>query len=53
LVEGDKDGVVVILHEIAREVPEAWQKVEDRERRAINLCKPLDFDVETLKSGKF
>jgi regulator of RNase E activity RraA len=53
LIHADKHGVVVIPHEIAREVPAACQKVEDRERRIINFCKSPDFDVEALKTGKF
>ncbi len=53
LIHADKHGVIVIPHEIAREVPEACQKVEDRERRIINFCKSPDFDVEALKTGKF
>ena len=53
LIHADKHGVVVIPHEIAREVPAACQKVEDRERRTINFCKSPDFDVEALKTGNF
>jgi regulator of RNase E activity RraA len=53
LIHADKHGVVVIPHEIAREVPQACQAVEDRERRVINFCKSPDFDVEKLKSGQF
>lgn len=53
LIHADKHGVVVIPHEIARDVPKACQDVEDRERRIINFCKSPDFDVEKLKSGKF
>ena len=53
LIHADKHGVVVIPHEIAREVPAACQKVEDRERRTINFCKSPDFNVESLKTGNF
>ena len=53
LLHADKHGVVSIPHEIAREVPDACQKVEDGERRIINFCKSPDFDVEKLKTGKF
>ena len=53
LIHADKHGIVVIPYEIAREVPAACQKVEDRERRIINFCKSPDFDVEALKTGKF
>ena len=53
LIHADKHGVVVIPHEIAREVPRACQEVEDRERRIINFCKSPDFSVEALKTGRF
>ena len=53
LIHADKHGVVVIPAEIAREVPQACQTVEDRERRMINFCKSPDFDPEKLKSGQF
>lgn len=53
LIHADKHGVVVIPHEIAREVSRACQEVEDRERRIINFCKLAAFDVEKLKNGKF
>ncbi len=53
LIHADKHGVVVIPLEIAREVPQACQKVEDRERRIINFCKSPDFNVEALKKGDF
>ena len=53
LIHADKHGVVVIPAEIAREVPQACQSVEDRERRMINFCKSPEFDPEKLKSGKF
>ena len=53
LIHADKHGVVVIPHEIARDVPEAAQKVEDRERRIIDYCKSPDFNIDDFKTGKF
>lgn len=53
LIHADKHGVVIIPHEISREVPRACQEVEDRERRIINFCKSTGFDVVKLKSGQF
>ena len=50
LIHADKHGVVVIPHDITREVSRACQEVEDRERRIINFCKLADFDVEQLKT---
>ncbi len=53
LIHADKHGVVVIPHGIARDIAQACQAVEDRERRIINFCKSPGFDVEKLKSGQF
>jgi 4-hydroxy-4-methyl-2-oxoglutarate aldolase len=52
LIHADKHGVVVIPHEIARDVPRACQEVEDQERRIINFCKSPEFNIEALKTGK-
>ena len=49
LIHADKHGVVVIPHEIAREVPEACRRVQEEERRITNFCKSTDFSVEVLK----
>ena len=49
LIHADKHGVVVIPREIARQVPEACRKVEERERKIINFCKSSDFNAEALK----
>ena len=50
LIHADKHGVVVIPNEIARELPEACKKFENRERRIIDFCQSPDFDVETMKA---
>ena len=50
LIHADKHGVVVIPHEVAREVPAACQRVEDKERVIINYCKSPDFEVDILKT---
>ena len=50
LIHADKHGVVVIPHEIAREVPAACQRVEDKERVIINFCKSPEFEVKVLKT---
>lgn len=50
LIHADKHGVVIIPHEIAREVPEVCRKVEERERKIIDFCKLTDFEVEGLKT---
>ena len=50
LIHADKHGVVVIPHEIAREVPKACQRVEEKERRIIDFCRSSDFEVAVLKT---
>lgn len=49
LIMGDKHGVISIPLEIAGEVPQAAQMVEDWERRVINFCKSKEFTVDGLK----
>ena len=49
LIHADKHGVLVIPREIASEVAEAARRVEESERRLINLCKSPDFTMEKLK----
>ena len=53
LMHADKHGVVSIPLEIAREVAQAAQDVEDKERRIIDFCKSDGFRVEDLKSGTY
>jgi len=49
LIMGDKHGVISIPLEIARDVPEAAQLMEDWERPIIDFCKSREFKVEGLK----
>jgi 4-hydroxy-4-methyl-2-oxoglutarate aldolase len=49
LIMGDKHGVISIPLEIAGDVPQAAQMVEDWERRVINFCKSKEFTVDGLK----
>ena len=49
LIMGDKHGVLSIPQEIARDLPEAAQLVEDWERPVINYCKSKEFGLEGLK----
>jgi regulator of RNase E activity RraA len=50
LIMGDKHGVISIPLEIARDVPQAAQLVEDWERPVIDFCKSKEFNVEGLKA---
>jgi len=49
LIHGDQHGVLVIPHEIARDIPKAAAEVEQRERRIIGLCQSPDFSPEKLR----
>ncbi|MBW2146896.1 MAG: RraA family protein [Deltaproteobacteria bacterium] len=51
LLHGDQHGVCVIPHEIARRIPEAVQKVEQKERRIIQTCQSPDFSIEKLREA--
>lgn len=48
LLHADQHGAIHIPHEIAAEVAEAAQRVEDRERVIINYCKSPEFTREGL-----
>ena len=50
LIMGDKHGVIGIPEQIAADIPAAAQRVEDREREIIDLCRSADFTVEKLKA---
>jgi regulator of RNase E activity RraA len=49
LIMGDRHGVISIPQEIARDVPEAAQLVEDWERNVIDYCKSEEFTVDGLR----
>ncbi len=49
LIHADKHGVIVIPHEIAREVAAAAARVDAAERKIIDYCQSSDFSVEGLK----
>lgn len=49
LMHADKHGAMQIPHDIAADVAEAAQRVEDRERVIINYCKSPEFSREGLR----
>ncbi len=49
LLLGDKHGVISIPPEIAKDIPAAVKKVEERERLIIGCCQSKDFSVEKLQ----
>lgn len=48
LLHADQHGCIHIPHEIAAEVPDAAQRVEDRERKIINFAKSAEFTWQGL-----
>jgi 4-hydroxy-4-methyl-2-oxoglutarate aldolase len=48
LLHADQHGAIQIPHEIAADVADAAQRVEDRERVIINYCKSPEFTREGL-----
>jgi 4-hydroxy-4-methyl-2-oxoglutarate aldolase len=50
LIHADQHGVLVIPHEVARDVVTAAAEVERVERQIIEYCKSPDFDIEGLKA---
>jgi len=51
LILGDKHGIITIPEKIAKDIPEAVKKVEERERIIIDCCQSKDFSIETLKEA--
>jgi regulator of RNase E activity RraA len=49
LLHGDQHGVVSIPHEIARELPEAAEKIERMERRIIDFARSPEVSAEGLR----
>ena len=49
LIHADKHGVLMVPKEIVRELPEAVKKIEDKERKIIDLCQSKEFSIERLK----
>jgi 4-hydroxy-4-methyl-2-oxoglutarate aldolase len=49
LIHGDKHGVMTVPREIAHLVPEAAQRIEERERALIDYCKSPGFTSEGLR----
>ncbi len=50
LIHADKHGVMTVPHDIAALIPEAAQRIEERERALINYCKSPEFTSEGLRA---
>ncbi len=49
LLHADKHGVLSVPKQVAAALPQAAQKVMDREQRILRVCKSPDFTLEQLK----
>jgi regulator of RNase E activity RraA len=49
LIHADRHGVQIIPPEIARDIPDACEKIVAQERTIISLCQSPDFTVDALK----
>jgi len=49
LIQGDCHGVLSIPREIAAEIPASVQRIRDRERKLIGLCRAPDFSLDKLR----
>ena len=49
LLHGDEHGIVQVPLEMVRGMPDAVEKILERERRIIALCQSPEFSVEKLK----
>jgi 4-hydroxy-4-methyl-2-oxoglutarate aldolase len=50
LIHADQHGVLMIPHQVARDIVAAAAEVERVERQIIDYCKTPDFDIEELKA---
>lgn len=48
LIHADEHGCVVVPHEIARDLPQAAEEFERRERKIINICKSESFSIDQI-----
>ncbi len=49
LIHADKHGVLVVPREVVSDLPAAVKKLEEAERKIIDLCKSPEFTVEKLR----
>jgi 4-hydroxy-4-methyl-2-oxoglutarate aldolase len=49
LIHGDCHGVLSIPREIAAEIPAVAERIMDKERKLIGLCRVADFSVDKLR----
>ena len=49
IIHGDQHGVTRVPIEVAREIPAAVKKIEEKEQETIRYCRSPEFTVEGLK----
>jgi regulator of RNase E activity RraA len=49
LIHGDCHGVLSIPHQIAAKIPDVADRIADKERKLIGLCRVSDFSLERLR----
>lgn len=49
IIHGDQHGVTRVPIEVAREIPGAVKKIEEKEQEIIHYCRSSEFTVEGLK----
>ena len=49
LIQGDCHGVLSIPRELAPEIPAAAERIREKERKLIGLCRAPDFSLEKLR----
>jgi regulator of RNase E activity RraA len=50
LVHMDRNGAIVVPHALAAGLPEAANRVIEKEQRVIVACRATDFDLESVKT---
>jgi regulator of RNase E activity RraA len=50
LIQGDCHGVLSIPREVATDIPAVAERILDKERKLIGLCRVPDFSVEKLRA---
>jgi regulator of RNase E activity RraA len=48
LIQGDGHGVLSIPRELAAEIPAVAERIRDKERKIIGLCRAPNFSLDKL-----
>ena len=50
IIHGDQHGVTRVPIDVAREIPAAVKKIEDKEQEIIRYCRSAEFNIDGLRS---